>query len=347
MEVVGEEKRCQDTVRAAVLHNIVAMDVKIAQLKLDYKRYVRESASKPDPEAGIFGRTVQVQSHKSETPENGLTVGKYVTFIEEKADSPFMFTSEIDESDTFQSVTSLKPPQNRPFTGTFMAPVPSQASTEVGTTECSKCHKFKEAQADFQVQISYLKRKNGDLERSLKACQDQLAHTKASLRRLQMQGNEPSKDEWMHRFLSLVDSAHTSRFDSAEKYTDKATQCDANPVRAELERMFESPPEVYPVRKPSPAKSPRRAGCYTDRKVPRREENEYLLRHQIIEKWANSFRSSSNSPLSKTFAGQSKVKSREKLEKVDPVEERLRSRIVAIMKEKEVVKMVQTKSPVP
>lgn len=344
VEVVGEEEHSQDTVKAAVMHNIVAMDVKIAQLKLDFKRYVRKSASKSDSEAGVFSQPVQVQSHKSEIPENGLIVGKYVTFIEEQPENPFMFTSEIDESDTSQSVTSIKPPQKSPLAGPSMAPVPSQALTEVGVAECSKCHQFKETQGEFQAQISYLKRKNSDLELKLKVCQDQLAHAKASLRRLQMQENETCKEEWMQRFLSLMDSAHTSRFDSAAKQSDKSTQCDANPVRAELERMFESPKtpsEVSPVRKQSPAKSQRPVGhCYTDRKAPPREENEFLLRHQVIEKWANSFRSRSNSPMSKTFTGE--LTRREKERKVDPVEERLRSRIVAIMKEKDVVRMVQT-----
>lgn len=342
-EVVGEEEHSQDTVKAAVMHNIVAMDVKIAQLKQDFKRYARKSASKPDPEAGMFGQPVQVQSHQSEIPENGLIVGKYVTFIEEQPENPFMFTSEIDESDPSQSVTRLKLPQNSLLTGSSMAPVPSQALTEVGVADCSKCLQFKEAQSDFQAQISYLKRKNSDLERKLKACQDQLTHTKASLRRLQMQENETSKEEWMQRFLSLMDSAHTSRFDSAAKSTDKSTQCDANPVRSELERMFErpkTPPEVSPARKQSPAWSPRRAGhCYTARKAPRREEKEFLLRHQVIEQWANSFRSRSNSPMSKTCTGELKRKGKEG--KTDPVEERLRSRIVAIMKEKDVVRMVK------
>lgn len=344
-EVTCEEEHARDTVQAAVLQNIVEMDGKIEQLKLDYKRYVRASVEKPDPEAGIFGKTVQVLSHKSDVPENGLVVGKYVTFVEENPENPFMFTSEIDENATSQPASSLKPPESWPIPVTRMAPVPSQALTEVDPLECSKCHQLKETLADFQAQISYLKRKNANLEASLKSCQDQLSQTKASLRRLQMQGNETSKEEWMHRFLSLMDSAHTSRYDSAVKWADKSTQCDANPVRAELEKLFEPAKTPIEVPKQSPSKSPRPIGhCCTDRKKPRREENEYLLRHQIIEKWANSFRSRSNSPLSKTFSGEFKQKKQEKVPKVDPVEERLRSRIVAIMKEKDVVRMVQPPS---
>ena len=344
-EVELEEERDEaDPQQAAALQNITEVDMKIEKLKMSFRNRVRESdAAVVDPEAGVFGKGFRVVSHTTDAVANGLVLGQTVHFLEESESPPFMFTSETEETEC-EANGHVDSSEKR----TFLA-VASQALTEVAeASECKSCAHARSTLSEMQETIARLAQQNRLLERTAKTYQEQLYQANATVRRLQKRletsPDRSNSDEWVHRFMGLLASSDASRTyesqTSQKLIAEKGVQCVEDPVKSELQLMFDSPATPRRSRKrKSPEKSPgsvRRGSFWGTYGKDKKQEGEYVLRPQVIQNWANSFRSGSTSPMSRTFTAETKVS-----KPVNTSEDLLRKRIVNLMKEKEVLRMLK------
>ena len=313
-----------DSVQVTVLQNIALMEGEIERLKTEFDR---KSKEKSELEFEISAKTPEKSPPFLQTASNPL---QSPPFSSQNRDSPFMFTYESENflSD-FPSKRANFPPKS--------TQIASQALTEVCLPgECQFCQVYKSQINALHGQIAQFKRVNVELNGKLQACQREII--------LLTEGTEseklPVRSDWMKKFLLAVDIAVESR-ENAGKKLDKSVQFTGNPGISDLEKMLEVPKFPKHAEKPR-SKSPIKTQkvCLTDRKNTENCSEEYLLRPQIIEKWANSFRSPSTSPLSRTFTEGEKKVNVTRSARVDPVEERMRERIKSLMKEKEVVKLM-------